>query len=282
MATGPADPRTPGLGEDPLQRGLMALQQGRPDEAERLARAVLLGHPQHPRAMHVLGCALLMQGRAFEAIQPLEQAGRGRHDPEIDTQLAIALRQIGRPNDALVRLRRASKRRPAYPPAFHELGFLLAALGRHDEAAAALQQGLELAPMMPELSIQLGHVQLMRNDRAAAKAAFARALAVAPDAPDALSGMGTALMECGEHAPAAEHFRRALRARPDDQETWVKLGICLIEIGNSDAGYGCLRTAVRTAPGLHGKVLATLVKCGRGRFWLRPSDAVGFLRGETN
>src|SRR6516162_6616047 len=136
--------------EADLQWATAAIDQGRPDDAERLARSVLARIPQHPAALHLLGCALLLQGHPRQAIAPLERAARASKDPTIETQLAIALRQSGRTDDALIHLRRATKRRPAYPAAFHELGFVLFSSGRVEEAIAVIAQGLELALRMPE------------------------------------------------------------------------------------------------------------------------------------
>src|SRR5262249_39029601 len=146
------------------QQGNVALQGRRSEEAARIAREILKDNPRHQRALQLYGCALLMQGKAREAIAPLEEASRGRHDAESDTQLAIALRQAGRFDEALTKLKRASKRKPPFPAAFHELGYLLSTLERNDEAIEALSRGLEAAPMMHELSLQLGNV-LMRAGR---------------------------------------------------------------------------------------------------------------------
>src|SRR6202035_4056412 len=118
----------------------------------RLVRELLKTDPRHERALYVLGCALVMQDRAEEAGAPLETAAH-RHDPEIDTMLGIALRQTGRDDEALRRLKLATKRRSPYASAFKELGSLLAVMERHDEAIEVLSRGLELAPMMPQLSI---------------------------------------------------------------------------------------------------------------------------------
>jgi cytochrome c-type biogenesis protein CcmH/NrfG len=81
-----------------LRQAMSALQGQRPVEAERIAAAVLKDDPRHQRALHVLGCALLMQDRPQDALAPLEQAARGRHDAELDTQLAIALRSSAGPS----------------------------------------------------------------------------------------------------------------------------------------------------------------------------------------
>jgi tetratricopeptide (TPR) repeat protein len=282
MALGPGFPTGPGgarPGDDRLQRALAALQGGRPAEAERVAAEILKAEPRQPRALHVLGCALLMQGRAKDAIAPLEDAGRGRHDPEIDTQLAIALREAGRPDEALPKLKRAVKRKPPYPAAFHELGFLLFSMGRYDEAVEALSQGLQIAPMMPELSVQLGYVHLRRRNRQAAKIAFARALAISPSSHDALFGMAMAHSEDGEYAAAAECYRHCLAGRPDDPSLWLNLGHCLLALGQTDAGNDCFRNAARGNPSGHGQALTSLVKSGRGRFWLKPSAAARFFKG---
>src|ERR1700759_4164312 len=131
-----------------IKRALSALNSQRLQEAEQIAASILRRDPRHARALHIAGCALLMQGRADEAIEPLDRAGRGRHDPEIDTQLSMALRLAGRNDDALSRLKRTTKRNPAYAPAFLEYGVLLSLLGRHAEAIEVLQQGLAAAPMM--------------------------------------------------------------------------------------------------------------------------------------
>src|SRR5216684_3671289 len=117
-----------------LQWATAAINRGRGEDAERLAREVLERIPQHPTALHLLGCALLLQGRPGQAVAPLEKAARARQDPAIETRLAVALRQIGRTDDALARVTRATKRRPANADAFHELGFLLVSLRRPDEA----------------------------------------------------------------------------------------------------------------------------------------------------
>src|ERR1700716_3351414 len=92
---------------DALQRAAAALQNRRPDEAERIAAEVLAKEPQHPGASHLLGVALVEQGRPREAIAPLEEAARRRSDAVVETHLAMALRQVGRSAQAIATLERA-------------------------------------------------------------------------------------------------------------------------------------------------------------------------------
>lgn len=267
-------------GDDPLAPAVFALNNRRPQDAERIAGEVLKAHPRHSRALHILGHALLMQGRPNDVLAVVEPAARGLHDPAVDTQIAIALHRTGRDEEALSRLRRAIKQRPPFPPAFNELGGLLASLKRYDKAIETLSRGLEIAPAMPELSIQLGYLFLERRRSAEAKAAFARALAIVPDTPAALWGMGKAHQQIGENGPAVDYFRRCLRQAPNDAGTWLNLGTSLLETGELDAGYECFRTAARGDQKRYYAALTTLAKAGRGRFWLWPKAAERFLQGD--
>ncbi|HEX5210758.1 MAG TPA: tetratricopeptide repeat protein [Pseudolabrys sp.] len=278
MATGPQNERQRAQAEA-LQRARLALENSRAADAERLAGEVLGADSGHVEATKILGYALLMQGRADEAVDPLEKAARASRDPEIETQLAIALRQAGDSDKALTWLKRAVKRTPPFAPAFHELGFVLHSLDRSGEAVDVLRQGLAVAPMMTEMAIQLGFVCYAVNDRANAGAAFAHALAVNPAHPEAVQGLGTVLMDQGNFARAAELFRGALSADPDDTLARIALGKCLLELGDTEGGLACMRAASARGGESYGKVIAALLSSGHGRFWLHASGAAKFLKG---
>ena len=267
--------------EETLQRAMSAIQSQQADYAAKLAQDILKRNSSHPNALHIYGYALLMQDRASEAIAPLEKAFRSLRDPAIETQLAIALRKAGRTEDALVRLQRTAKQVPVFPAAIHELGYLLNSLGRVDEAIEVLKSGMDAAPWLPDLPILLGWIFHARNDGANARSAFGRALASAPNHPDAHYGMGLVLMEAAEFQAAAAHFRQALVSDPAHQQARLYLGACLLEIGETGAAT-CLRLVTRGGPDFYGKALKILTTSSRGRFWLQPSAAAQFFRGERN
>lgn len=271
-----------GSAGEALQRALFALNGNRPADAERIAGELLKADARNARALQVLGRALLMQGRLDDAIVPLEAAARSGRDPEVDTQLAIALRQVGRDDDALARLKRATKREPPYALAFRELGSLLVAMERHDEAIEILRRGRDIAPLMADFSIQLGYIFLVRRDCAGAKAAFAQALEISPGSFEALFGQAKAHQETGENQAAADHFRRCLTLRPNDANAWLGLGHCLLELGQRDNGYECFRAAARGDAKRYGIALSSLAAASRGRFWLKPSAATRNLRGTAS
>jgi tetratricopeptide (TPR) repeat protein len=273
----PKRPRGPAALADALMRAKAALDQGHASEAERLAHAVLDADARNTAALQILGGALLLLNRHAEAIAPLEAAARVLRDPALDTQLAIALREAGRPDDALSRLKRAVKRDPPYVFAFHELGFLLYSLGRYDEAIAAIQRGIEIAPLSSNLFVLLGGICQARRDLPGARAAYARALSISPNLASAHYGMGTVLMTQVAFAQAAEHFRFASISNPGDLQARLKLAGCLLETGQTDAAMALLRTAVRGDPQHYVMSLKLMLSSGRGRFWLRPSAAARAL-----
>jgi tetratricopeptide (TPR) repeat protein len=260
-----------------VERARLALQSDRPQDAEQIADEILKHDPHYAQALHIRGCVLLMRKRFADAIAPLEAAALSLRDPETDTLLAMALREVGRHDEALARLRRLTRRRPRYAPAFRELGYLLMVLEQFDEAIEALGCGLEIAPMMPQLWTQLGNVFLRRRNYAEAKSAFARALEISPASSDALFGMAKTLHSLGEYSSAVDYYRRCLRATPEEAVTWLGLGHCLLALGELEAGYDCFRTAARGDAKRPGRALTSLAASGRGRLWLRPSAATRFF-----
>lgn len=281
MATGGKSKTPPNAAAaaDPLQFARLAMSNRRPQDAQRIAEDVLKRAPQNAPALYILGCALLMQGRPQQAVAPLDAAARIGNDPETDLRLAMALYQAGDRDGAMRRLKRATKRRPPYAPAFHELGYLLSCAGRFDEAIEVFRRGVEIAPMMPIMWIDLGHALLERRNYAEAGGAFARALQILPASPEALSGRARALQELGEPRAAVELFRRYLTINPNDADAWVRLGQCHLDLGEFDAGHESFRKAAHGDGQRYNKALGALVRSRRGRFWLKPSDAERFVRG---
>jgi tetratricopeptide (TPR) repeat protein len=139
-------PEPAGANEPALQQAIFALGKGQLKEAELLAADFLKRNPTDPRVLQIFGSALLLQGEAERAIAPLAQAARRTHDPAIEMQAAMAMSKAGHSESALEWLERATKRRPAFPPAFHVYGTMLASLDRLDEAIDVTRHGLALMP----------------------------------------------------------------------------------------------------------------------------------------
>lgn len=144
---------------------------------------------------------------------------------------------------------------------------------------AALQSGLALAPDAVDMQRELAALHLKRNDRVRARELLLRALKLAPERPDLLTGLAHVMLLNGEYATAADIFRRIVALRPDDALARADLGRCLLEMGERDAGEASIRMATQERPELFGRAIMSLAISSRGRFFLRRSAAVKFLRG---
>jgi tetratricopeptide (TPR) repeat protein len=265
--------------ENALHRCSAALAQRRPGEAEHIAREVLSTNPQQPAALFFLGVAHLVQGRAQEAVKPLELAASNRPEASIETHLGMALRECGRVAEALTWFGRAIARWPAFAPAFKELGATYRQMRRFADAEGVLRRGQELAPPLPDLDMLLGVVHLDRGDPVKAQAVFTRVLAQVPAHPEALFGLGTALVQQGEFVRAAEHYRQILAREPAHVRALLHLGHCLMELGQWDEGVARLRAVVKVDSTMRGQVMRMLVSSAHGKFWLSRSAAAAFLDG---
>jgi Flp pilus assembly protein TadD len=277
MSKRPSSPERPGVGHPALERAILALQMGRPDQAEHLASQVLKANRGNVAAAQILGRALLMQSRIAEAIIPLEKAARRSEDPDIETLLGSALASAGRSDEAIEQLRLAIARRPPYPLAFAELGAQLSKLGRFEEGIAVLESGLKLTPGVADLLMGLGYLHLEINDRAKARSLFLQAQAAEPRRFDVLSALANVMALDGEYAPAADLYRRVLAHRPNDAMTHNNLGKCLLELGDRDAGEAALRAAASHGMQAAGGAITALSAAPHGRFFLRRSAAAKYL-----
>jgi tetratricopeptide (TPR) repeat protein len=264
-----------------LESAVSALHARDAAEAERLAAYVLRSSPGDALAAKTLGQALLMQDRPQDAIEPLRRSAKRSLDAETETLLGRALSSAGRQDEALAALRLATSRRPAFVLAFLELGEQLGWLGRLDEAAGALEEGLALAPDALPLRMALAHLSLSRNDRAAARRLFEEVRRAAPHRHDAILGLAHVMAMDGDFAEAAALCREALALRPDDAMTQIELARCLLEQGDRPGAEAILRAATRGGAQLVGTAVVTLASAARGRLFLRPSDALRFLKGAS-
>jgi tetratricopeptide (TPR) repeat protein len=278
----PAAPKRPASIGQALAAADQALRAGFPAEAERLARQGLAQARANAEAARLLGQALLAQGRAEDAIEPLKLAARRDPDAEGLMLLARALAEAGQAAAAEAALRQATDLRPAFAPAFLALGDQLDKAGRHDEAAEVFEAGLALAPDADVLRVGLGYASLHRNDRAAARAHFARVHAAAPQRFDATLGLAHVLMADGAYAQAADLYREALALRPDDTGIRIHLAKCQFELGQRGQGEATLRAATRGGARDVWAAVSALAATPHGRVFLRPSAAVRFLKGVSS
>lgn len=171
--------------------------------SKRYAR-ILAERPDHAEAMHMLGVLAVQEGRHQRALIFLRAAERaGLRTPELASNLALAMKGLGRAEEAERLLREAVERRPDYTEALVNLGNLLRETDRSAEAVQA----------------------------------FGAACRYGARSSPALRGLGNALRETGASGAAIEALQAAVEAAPDDAEAHLDLAHALLAAGELAKGF---------------------------------------------
>jgi len=237
--------------QDHLNNGLGYHQRGLLDDAARLYDAALAADPEHPDALHLLGVVALQQGRPQQAADLILRAIARRPGAAIfHANLAETYRVLGRLDRASAACRTALQLQPHFPESANNLGLVLLAQGQIDEAISSFQTALRQRPDFAMACNNLGNALRSLGDRAGAVAHFRRALKIDPHLAEARSNLGQLLLEQHELHEALVHCREAVRLRPDFPEARNNLGNVLRELGKLAEARACYAEALRLNPSL--------------------------------
>jgi Flp pilus assembly protein TadD len=135
--------------------------------------------------------------------------------------LATALQENGRLDDAIVHYRRALTIRADYAPALNNLGTVLMAKGDTAGAVAAFRESARLQPnsaqardLLAAAQYDLGTSYLSDGNYQQAEAALRETLRLRPDDARAHNNLGIALASTGRLSEAIDHWTRALAIDP--------------------------------------------------------------------
>lgn len=147
-----------------LEMADRALAMGRPDEAELLARRVLVHEPESPDALRVLAAALLDQGLRDEALDAARRAVSLRSDDwRIHLQLGrvlVSFEATPHLHAALAAARRASALAPDRAAPYALASSCFSALQRLRPARRALAFAARLDPDDPSVSAAMARLDL--------------------------------------------------------------------------------------------------------------------------
>jgi tetratricopeptide (TPR) repeat protein len=196
-----------------------------------------------------LATALQERKRYDEAIAHHQRAIALQPDyAPAHNNLGAALRAVGRVDEAIAHYQRALELRPDYPGAAYNLGIAFAAKGDFAGAIAALRMAVAIDEHSVQAHRSLGNLLVDRGARVDGLAHLERAAAIAPDEGDANFDLGTILLGEQDFTGAAERFERALRARPEWAEARNNLGIALASQGRLMEALGQFESALKARP----------------------------------
>jgi predicted O-linked N-acetylglucosamine transferase (SPINDLY family) len=234
-----------------FQNALSALQAGKPEDAERLFKAVLRAEPKHIGALNLMGVVLTQLRRFSEAESYFRRAlqQNSRSDATL-YNYGLVLKALNRPAEALEQFDKALKIDSSIAETWNNRGTVLNNLKRHAEAVADFDRALALNPRYAEALYNKGKslAALKRGDDALG--AFEKALAINPGVTEAWLGRGSVLFERKEYKRALEAFDRAIALKPDLVEAWLGRGNLLFALKRYTDASSAYDRALGLKPGL--------------------------------
>ncbi len=165
-----------------------------------------------------------------------------------DIKKVDMLRRASRMVDLEAHGRKLVARHPRNPFCWKVLGLALKGLGRMNDAAEAYTKATELDPKDFEAHNNLGNTHRANGNIGDAVASHFRAAAAKPDYPEAYNSMGVTLKEMGHIKGAIDNYRKALSFTPDNPEMLNNLAVALCENDQVEAGVECYRRLLEIAP----------------------------------
>jgi tetratricopeptide (TPR) repeat protein len=240
-------------GINPSQQQLSSLlghyQNGRYDDAEKLAASLSQDFSEHPFGWKVLGAVLKQKGSKSEALNANRKVvALSPQDAEAHNNLGVALQEVGSLDEAEASHRQAIALKPDFVEANFNLGKALQELGRLEESEASYTQTIALKPDYPQAHNNLGNAlkELGRLDEA--EASYTQAIALKPDYAESHYNLGSTLKELGRLEEAEVSYTQAIALKPNYAASHTNLGNTLQELGRLDEAEASYRQAIGLKP----------------------------------
>ena len=257
-----------------VQRGSVALREGKLATAIRHLRAAVREWPKDARAHRLLGVAYQADGRHDDAIEQFKAAVQARPDDERCRLLLagalIATRQFGeaegvlrelirvssgsagrahyilgrlheaagRPRAAVEELEQAAALRPivGLEPLYRAIASIHAAQMSTDEAIDTYRRALEENPNNPESHRNLSVLYFTQNRDEEALVEVLALLAIDPRSGEGYTGLSQLYFRQGRYADAVRASRAALSTNAHLPTAQYTLASALIRLGETEEG----------------------------------------------
>ena len=240
---------------------------GRLPQAVRIYQEILDEDPAQPDALHLLGIIALQQGRGDDALELVGRAGTLRpDDPGILNSLGLTYRQAGKLAEAGVCYRRALTLDPAAASTHANMGELLLQEGKPKVAEQAFEAALELEPHSSKALFNLAGLLHRRGELTRALELYRLAEAGSPDDWQIKSNMALLLKASGELEQAEDALRRALLLDPANPLLSLNLASVLLARGDDAHAEKLCREVVTLTPdnaAAHNNLGLALLRQGR-------------------
>ena len=217
-------------GISPSQEQLTSLlehyQNGRFEDAEKLAVSITQKFSKHQFGWKVLGALLQQTGRFRESLVPNQKAvALSPQDAAAHSNLGVTLKKLGRLEEAEASYKQAIALKYDYAEAHNNLGVTLHNLGRLDEAEASYKHAIAFKSDYAEPHNNLGDTlqDLGRLDEA--EVSYTHATELKPDYALAHYGLGKVFYIKGNEDSALKSIVKANDIEPQSKDYELLRGV---------------------------------------------------------
>lgn len=196
-----------------------------------------------------LGLVELAAKRPASAVTALNRALA--LDPTLvagHNNLGIALKDLGRLDDAEIEYRKALDLDPGYAASHHNLGELFQRRGQLEEARRCFENALQADPRLIQSRISLGNVLADRGEFEGAVRCYEKSIVQSPAPARIYMNLGIVLQNLGNTEGALEAFKRVVADIPNSVEAHFNLSGALLESGRFGAAIETVQEAIRLRP----------------------------------
>ncbi|PIW63990.1 MAG: hypothetical protein COW12_08800 [Candidatus Omnitrophica bacterium CG12_big_fil_rev_8_21_14_0_65_45_16] len=216
---------------------------------EALWRDTIKKSPLNPRAYNNLGSALLLQGRADEALASFKKA------IELDPQyahpyinLGAVYTAAGKPAEAIDFYRKGLALNPKVRDANYNWANAAAELGHYDEAIAHYLQEFKFHPEHIKACNNLANLYSRLNQFQNAVTYYQKGIEIDPTYAKLRHNYGLLLTHLGRFDEAIEQYQAGLKANPQDADLYHGYAAVLERMGKVNEAIKAYSTAIALRP----------------------------------
>lgn len=237
-------------------------RQDRLDEARILSEEILVGDPQHPQALCILGDIFLQQRSPRKALECYRQANNRDPRPYLNLRAARALKVMENYPEALQELEKVLVIQRQNIPFLKEKALILNRMKRFEEALDSYERIQEMQPDDPFVRKEILRLRSRTRPRDQVLKELQTIVGMPSKKGDAqVRGLlAQKLKDAGMIREAAAEYAAASTLEPANLYFLKQQGFCHYQLKKYDEAVKCLADAFRKDPADY-VVRKTLQKC---------------------
>ncbi|HTV32971.1 MAG TPA: tetratricopeptide repeat protein [Methylocella sp.] len=232
-----------------FQQAVELFQQGRPDQAAAVCKAILTSQPKNFDALNLLGAINYQLGQLTESLNYLSAALKLQpSNLTVLSALGLVNMRLGHAAEALKCSNKVLAFQPKNVEVLNNRGNALMELNRFGEALVSFDKGLALRPNEVGLLNNRGNALRALNRPDEALAIYDRVLALKPNFVEALNNRGNVLADLKRFEDALTSYNKALTFWPDYAEAHNNRGNALLGLNRDEEALASFDKSLSLRP----------------------------------